>query len=453
METMNICVIGGAGYVGLITGLCLSEIGHNVVCMDVDGDRIRMLQSGVCPIYEDGIEPLLKGNLQEGRVQFSTDLPSAVTSSEVIFVTVGTPSGTDGGSDSTQVIRVAEELADSIDSYKALAIKSTVPVGTLEQVRQTLSRRKQEGKDFDIVANPEFLREGKGIHDFFYPDRIVIGTSSERATQALKKVYEPIISGLVAWTGNASRPSDGTPVPVIETSISSAQMIKYVSNAFLATRISFINEMASLCETVNADVSEVVRGAGYDPRIGHDYMVPGLGFGGPCLEKDLRALIEFSENNGHQPHLLKSVLEGNDAQVGEVISKLRQLIGNPLNGKTVAVFGLTFKAGTNDLRNSPALKAIDLLAKEGVAVRAYDPVVMPESRSSDPLTSYFNDPYETANQANALMILTDWPDFRELDYARIKSKMASPYIVDGRNLLDPESLRTLGFSYVGVGRT
>ena len=381
---MNICLVGGAGYVGLITGLGMADIGHSVINVDVDEDRVRTLQSGKSPIYEEGIETVLVRNFESGRLSFTTDLQSAVASSEVVFIAVGTPSLEDGQADLSQVIQVAEELVKSIDRYKVIVIKSTVPVGTVELVLGILGREKSEGTHFDIVSNPEFLREGKGLYDFFHPDRIVIGASSEKARAMMRTIYSPVIEGRVSWPGQGPRSPTSVPVPVVETDLASAQIIKYASNTFLAARISFTNETAGLCEKVGADIKEVARGIGHDPRIGHGYLEAGIGFGGPCLEKDLRALIKIAEGNGYEPQLLRAVLERNERQVGEVIGKLKEHIGYLLYKKIIAVWGLSFKAGTNDVRNSPALKVIDWLEKEGATVRAHDPVAIPEVRALKP---------------------------------------------------------------------
>lgn len=450
---MNICVIGGAGYVGLITGLGLAELGHSVINVDANAPRIEALQKAQSPIYEKGLTSLLRKNVEAQRLRFQTDLPSAVEESEVVFIAVGTPSQEDGQADLSQVIRVAEDLARYIRGYTLVVIKSTVPVGTVELVQSVLRRQKQEGIDFDIVSNPEFLREGKGLYDFFYPDRIVIGTCSERARELMRQLYEPIIHRRlesVQEVFKSSTPAE--PVPVVETDLASAQMIKYAANAFLATRISFINEIAGLCERVGADIQEVVRGIGYDPRIGPHYLEAGLGFGGPCLEKDLRALIHIAESNSYEPRLLRSVLERNEQQLREILAKIKQLTGYLLYKKIIAVFGLAFKAGTNDVRNSLSLRLIEHLEREGALVRAYDPVAVPEARELLPQVECLEDPYEAVRHADALVIATDWPQFRELDFRRIKDLMAKPCIVDGRNVLPGKPLRQLGFSYLGVGQ-
>lgn len=449
---MNICVVGGAGYVGLVTGVGLAEIGHHVINVDVDEGRIQKLQGGESPIHEQGLDPLLRRNLDAGRLSFHTDLPTAMAPSEIIFIAVGTPSQEDGQADLSQVIQVAEQMVRYIDVYKLIVIKSTVPVGTVELVLSILRREKQEGEHFDIVSNPEFLREGKGVYDFFYPDRIVIGASSDKAKGIMRAVYEPVIQGGTPWLEEVAGPGRAGPVPVVETDVASAQMVKYASNAFLATRVSFINEIAGLCEKLGADIKEVVDGMGYDPRIGHAYLEAGLGFGGPCLEKDLRALIKIAEGNGYELRLSRAVLDRNERQVAEVVTKLKQLTGYLLYKKIVAVFGLAFKAGTSDVRNSLSTKVIERLEEEGSIVQAHDPAAMPEARALKPHLRCYEDPYEAVQHADALLVLTEWPRFGELDYREVKARMAGSGIVDARNLLDAGTLRELGFTYVGIGR-
>lgn len=448
---MEICVIGGAGYVGLVTGLGFAEMGNHVINVDVDGERIRNLRKGVSPILEEGIEPLLKSNLASGRLEFSSDLQSAVASSEFVFIAVGTPSLSDGQADLSQVINVTEQLVQCLDSYKVIVIKSTVPVGTVELVRSILNRHKQEHTDFDIVSNPEFLKEGKGLQDFFFPDRIVVGTCSDRSKKMMRELYEPIMKGKVSFLGrNGSK--GNTTKAFVETDLASSQMIKYASNAFLASRISFMNEIAGLCEKVGADVSEVSSGMGYDPRIGAEYLDAGLGFGGPCLEKDLRALIKIAEANGFEPQILRAVLERNELQISTVMAKLKNMLGYLLYQRTVAVFGLAFKAGTNDVRNSLSLRVIDNLEKEGAFVHAHDPGALKEARQIKQDLKCFEDPYEAVHGVDALLILTEWPEFTKLDYSLIKSKMNSPCIIDARNFLDASALRKLGFIYDGIGQ-
>jgi len=459
---MNICVIGGSGYVGLITGLGLAELGHKVINVDIDSDKVELLNQGRSLIYEEGIdlETVLKRNLEEGRIEFTTDLKRGVKHAEIIFIAVGTPEKENGEADLSQVINVAEDLLKYMDSYKVIVMKSTVPVGTVELVCSILKREKVEGRDFDIVANPEFLREGKGVYDFFHPTRIVIGTSSEKAKEVMRQLYAPFIGPkpnpdplILDVEPRTMDLEPRTDTPLVETDIASAQMIKYASNAFLATRISFINEIASICERVGADVKEVARGMGYDPRIGHEYLEAGIGFGGPCLEKDLKALIRIAENNNYEPLFLNAVLEKNEYQVRQVITKLKELTGYLLYRKIIAIFGLAFKAGTNDVRTSLSLRVIDQLEREGAIIRAYDPVAIPETKRIKPsVEEYCDDPYDAVHHAEALLILTDWPEFQELEWEKIKERMSSPNLVDGKNLLEPVTLKKLGFRYRGIGR-
>lgn len=423
----------------------------------------RKGEEGSALIYEEGIDlnEVLKRNLDQGRIAFTSDLKRGVEHAQVIFIAVGTPEKENGEADLSQVIQVAEDLLKYMDSYKVIVVKSTVPVGTVELVCSILRREKEEGRDFDIVANPEFLREGKGLYDFFHPTRIVIGASSERAREIMRQLYAPFISPKFNVQGSEGfevarelRTTDyehKTSVSLVLTSIASAQMIKYASNAFLATRISFINEIASICERVGADVKEVAKGMGYDPRIGHEYLEAGIGFGGPCLEKDLKALIRIAENNGYEPRLLNAVLEKNEYQVRQAITKLKELTGYLLYRKIIAVFGLAFKAGTNDVRTSLSLRVIDQLEKEGAIIRAYDPVAVSEAKEIKPNIEYHEDPYKAVHHAEALLILTDWPEFRKLDWGKIKERMASPNLVDGKNLLEPRKMQELGFAYRGVG--
>lgn len=467
-EPLNVTVIGGAGYVGFITGLGLAELGHNVVGVDIAAKRVEKLRTGCSPIYEESVDlnEVLRRNLDAGRITFTADLAEGVCHGEVIFIAVGTPESESRQADLSQVIQVAEDLLEYIGSYKVIVIKSTVPVGTVELVGNILKRSLREGEDFDIVANPEFLREGRGLHDFFNPSRIVIGASSNRAKEIMRRLYAPFLEPRATndapptthyellTTDNVPRITNYEPrtnTPVIETSIASAQMIKYASNTFLATRISFINEIASICDRVGADVREVANGMGYDSRIGHGYLEAGIGFGGPCLEKDLKALIKIAEASDYEPGLLRAVLEKNEYQVRQVIAKLKELVGYLLYRKVIVVFGLAFKPGTNDVRTSISLRVIDQLEREGALIRAYDPIAIPEAREINPEVEYCGDPYEAVCGADALLILTDWSQFRELEWEKIKERMAAPNIVDGRNLLEPKLLGKLEFKYVGIG--
>ncbi|MBI4321086.1 MAG: UDP-glucose/GDP-mannose dehydrogenase family protein [Chloroflexi bacterium] len=450
---MDICVVGGAGYVGLVTGLGLAETGHQVVNVDLDQNKVERLKQGCSPIFEEGLEPVLRRNLDAKRIRFVTNLDEGVADSQVIIIAVGTPSKLDGQADLSAVIQVAEALVKHLDQYRVVVIKSTVPVGAVELVRSILSRDRREGVDFDIVSNPEFLSEGRGLYDFFYPDRIVVGTGSEKAMQVMREMAAPVILRKVYWKEGGPRPQATQPVPVVETSLASAQMIKYASNAFLATRVSFINEIAWLCERVGADVKEVARGMGYDPRIGPSYLQAGLGFGGPCLEKDLRALIKIAEANGYEPQLMCSVLDQNERQIDHVMNRLKDMVGYLLYQRIITVFGLAFKANTNDVRSSQSLKVIDRLEKEGAAVRCHDPLAVPEAREIAPKRTYVEDPYEAVRQADALLILTEWPQYVALDYRLIRERMANPCVIDTRNILNANAMRSLGFTYAGIGVT
>lgn len=446
-RSLGVCVVGAAGYVGLVTSVGLAAVGHRVTGVDVNEEAVANLERGLSPIHEAGLADVLERCVSSRRLQFTTRLADAVRSAEVVFIAVGTPSRNDGHADLSQVIHVTEDLAHYVDEYKVVVVKSTVPVGTVELVRSILGRQRREGEDFDIVANPEFLREGKGLADFFHPSRIVVGASSERALTIMRTLYEPITtrSNEMVESGNGTER-----IPLVETDVASAQMIKYAANSFLAMRISFINEIAALCERVGSDVREVARGLGYDPRIGPEYLEAGLGFGGPCLEKDLRALIRIAEETRYEPRLLRAILDRNEQQLREMVAKIKEAVGYLLYRRIVAVFGLAFKAGTNDVRNSLALRLIADLEREGAVVRGYDPLATLPAGAARP-DGYFDDPYAAVAGADALVIATDWPEFRELDYALVRSRMAQPCIVDARNLLNPQAMRDLGFRYTGVG--
>tara|TARA_Y100000588_G_scaffold389538_1_gene492447 strand:+ start:752 stop:2116 length:1365 start_codon:yes stop_codon:yes gene_type:complete len=449
-KPQKICVIGGSGYVGLITGLGLSEIGHEVVNVDIDRARVDQLNAGKSPIYESGIDVVLRRNLHNGRLRFSTDLQSSVKNSQVVFVTVGTPSLKNGQIDLSQIIEVANQISSGLNEYKIIVIKSTIPVGTIELIKSILNEKAQQDC-FDIVSNPEFLREGNALKDFFFPDRIVLGGDSDKAFSILRYIYKPIINREVSIKGIQNISKETDPVPVIQTDIASAQIIKYASNAFLATRISFINEISGICEQVNADIKEVANGMGYDSRIGHSYLEAGLGFGGPCLEKDLRALINTVDQDKYQTDLLQAVLDKNDRQVASVVNKVEKLLDTNLYNRTIAVLGLTFKPETNDIRNSLAIRVTNELHKRGAVVQSYDPVVNNEILSVDPNLKPCDSAYSAAQGADVLLILTGWKDFLHLDYKQIYSNMSNPAIVDSRNLLVQSDMIELGFKYVGMG--
>ena len=447
---MNVCVIGGCGYVGLITGLGFARLGHRVVNVDIDAAKVTLLASGQSPIYEEGLEEALRQCLDSGNLHFTTEMAQGVPDAEVVFVAVGSPAQNDGSADLSQVSHVTEQLALALIGYTVMAIKSTMPVGTMELISGVLRTRKVEGRDFDLVVNPEFLREGRGLDDFFHPARIVLGTGSERARGVMRRLYAPFLDG--AQAQHAAPVPMSRDVPLLETTIPNAQMVKYAANAFLATRLSFINEVAAVCEQVGADVLEVIKGLSHDPRIGGHYLQAGIGFGGPCLEKDLRALIQFSREHDYEPPFLQAVLERNNQQVRRVLEKLEGLVGPVLDQKRIALFGLAFKPGTNDVRTSLSLRIMTDLLEERAVVCAHDPVAISEGRRLKPQASYFEDPYQAAVDADALLLLTDWPQYRELDYAAIGAHMRARNVVDGWNALDRGRLESLGFRYCGVGR-
>jgi len=430
---MKICIVG-TGYVGLVTGAGLAELNNQVICVDVDEKKIAELKEGKIPFYEQGLEELVRRNQKAGKLNFTTDLAEGVNFSRVIFIAVGTPPKENGEADLSSIIKVTEDLAHLIREYKIIAVKSTVPVGTFELITEILEKKgKRKGIDFDIASTPEFLREGNAVYDFFHPSRIVIGTDDPEVGRTLHKLFSPLN------------------VPILHTNPATAQMIKYASNAFLASRISFINEIANICEKVGADVMEVAQGMSYDKRLGEGYLNPGIGFGGPCLIKDLKALIKIAENNGYEANYLRSILEKNEHQIRTILYKTKEALGGHLYGKTVGILGLSFKAGTSDVRNSLSLKIIELLQKEGAKIKAYDPQGMDDVRRIISNIVLAQDPYEAA-KSDVLLILTAWREFGELDLERIKKSLRSPIIVDGVNIFDPEKMKKMGFVYRGVGR-
>ena len=444
---MKIAVIGGCGYVGLVTAVGFARLGHEVVGVDVDARKAALLSQGRSPIYEEGLEEALGACLASGRLAFTTELERSVRGAEVVFIAVGSPQLEDGGADLGQVRTVAHLLADALDRYTVLVIKSTAPPGTVDLMREILHAKGAEEAHADIVVNPEFLRAGQGLRDFFFPARIVIGTDSAHAREVMRALYAEFIT---------DAPIDGVEmargVPYIETTAANAQMIKYASNAFLATRISFVNELAGICEQVGADALEVIQGMGYDKRIGWDYFQPGIGFGGPCLEKDLRALIHFAGQRGYQPSFMQAVMARNDFQVQQTVARTMDLLGAPAAGRRVAVLGLAFKPGANDVRTSLSLRIIRQLQDLGAEVVAHDPQAMEEARVSMPQLAYADSPYEAAAGADVALLLTDWPEYRAIDFERLGAAMNSRKMVDGRNLFDTAELEAHGFEWRGVGR-
>jgi UDPglucose 6-dehydrogenase len=434
---MNIAIIG-AGYVGLVTGACLSEFGHQVICMDKDSARILMLQESRIPIYEPGLEALVAKSVSAGRLNFTTDLPMAMAEVEAVFIAVGTPSQRRGNgyADLTYIHEAARELAACIRKYTVVIDKSTVPVGTGRQVQRIIAETNPLA-DFDVVSNPEFLREGAAINDFMRPDRVVIGTDSDRATEVLKEIYNPLYLNST---------------PFLVTGIETAELIKYAANAFLAMKISFINEIASLCEAVGADVVSLAKAVGLDGRIGSKFLHPGPGYGGSCFPKDTLALLRIAQEHGSALRLVEATVEVNSAQKGKMIKKIRDALGGSESGKTIGVLGITFKPETDDLREAPALTILPALHEKGAKLQIHDPQGMEEAARMFSDYTFVGDAYAACVGADAVILLTEWNQYRALDLERIKKDMKSPLFIDLRNVYDPEKMRASGFVYVGVGR-
>lgn len=432
---MNIAVIG-SGYVGLITGACFAEFGIHVTCVDNDEKKIKMMKKGVVPFYEPGLEELMQNNIKEGRLYFTTDIASAVKSSLVVFIAVGTPPRGDGSAEMKYVEGVAKEIAQHIESYKVIVTKSTVPVGTGEKVRKIISGHLKESIDFDVVSNPEFLREGAGIEDFMRPNRVVIGASSHQAVAIMKDLYSPLY--LIE-------------APIIITDVKTAELIKYSSNAFLATKISFINEIANLCEKVGADVQTVAKAMGLDRRIGPKFLHAGPGYGGSCFPKDTLALLQIGKEHNVDLGIIDAAVKANSFQKEKAAIKIINELGK-LKEKTVCVLGLSFKPNTNDLRDAPSIHIINKLLKTGAKVRAYDPVAVPDAKEVLPKVTYCKNPYDAAKGANAVVIVTEWNQFRNLDLNKLKEIMKEKYFFDLRNIYEPKKLTDMGFNYYSVGR-
>lgn len=432
---MHISVIG-TGYVGLVTGACFAEFGLNVTCMDTDARRIGKLEKGEVPFYEPGITELVAKGIRDGRLAFTTDIGRAVDQALVIFIAVGTPSRSDGSADLSSVEEVGRGIAAHLTGYKVIATKSTVPVGTGEKLREVIKANQKQPVRFDIVSNPEFLREGSAIEDFMRPNRVVIGADSAEAIAIMRDLYRPLY--LIE-------------TPFVITDIPTAEMIKYASNAFLATKVSFINEIANLCEKVGADVQVVAKGMGLDHRIGSKFLHAGPGFGGSCFPKDVAALIETGDRHGVEMRIAKAAAAVNEHQKLAMIEKIRRTLGG-LRGRTVGVLGLSFKPNTNDLREAPALTIIQGLLKEGCIVRAYDPAALEEGSRLLPAITPCADPYEAAKGSDALVIMTEWNQFRNLDFEQLKVGLRQPVLIDLRNVYEPERVAGMGFRYVSVGR-
>jgi UDPglucose 6-dehydrogenase len=436
---MNVCVIG-TGYVGLVTGACFAEFGAQVICVDKDRGKISALRAGKIPIYEPGLEDLVERNVRGERLTFSTDTAQAVRSSLVVFIAVQTPARPDGGTDLTAVEEVARAIGRAMDGYKVVVTKSTVPVGTSYRVRDLISEvLAQEGRSvrFSVASNPEFLREGAAIHDFLRPDRVVIGADEEPPLAIMRDLYRPLYLN---------------ETPFVVTNIPTAELAKYAANAFLATKISFINEMANLCERIDADVHALARGIGLDKRIGLKFLHPGPGFGGSCFPKDTRSAAVFARELGERLQVVEAVIEVNERQRVRMLDKIVTALGGEARGKTVAVLGLSFKPETDDMRDAPSVDILAGLQEQGASVRAFDPVSMEQAEKLMPTVTMCEDSYEACEGADALVIMTEWNQFRMLDLERIKSLMRAPVVVDLRNVYEPAQMRGAGFRYVCVGR-
>ena len=423
---MALIAIIGTGYVGLTTGACFAHIGHEVICVDIDEAKIALLNEGRIPIHEDGLENIVREQLETGRLRFVTDTAGAVRDREFVYLCVPTPQGPDGSADMSYIDLAARQIAPHLTRGSVVVNKSTVPVGSTRLVEQALAR-----SDIGVVSNPEFLREGSAVDDFMNPDRVVIGADDQSAATRVASLYL------------------GVRAPIMITDAASAETIKYASNAFLATKLSFVNAVAAVCEAVGADVSDVLLGMGYDRRIGHEFLRPGPGWGGSCFPKDTRAMIRIAEDAGYDFSLLRGVIAVNDEQFERVTEKVAGCVGGSLHGVRVAALGLTFKAGTDDLRESPALEILSRLVQRGALVRAYDPAVRVAPISG---IEVVDDPYATCDGAEVLVVLTEWDEFKWLDYDKIAATMAKRCVVDARNILDKGSLLRRGFTYTGVGR-
>jgi len=460
---MKICIVG-TGYVGLVTGTCLSDFGLEVTCVDKDSEKIKGLNNGKIPIYEPNLESLIGKNVKEGRLSFTTNLKQAVEKSEVIFIAVGTPPNHDGSANLKQIEKVAQEIAASINEYKVIVNKSTVPIGTAHRIKEIIKKNQSKSVipakagihpsviarseatkqsqptstpfPFDVVSNPEFLREGSAVYDFTHPDKIVIGTDSDRALKIMQEIYRPLYL---------------IDTPFVITNPETAELIKYACNAFLATKITFINEIANLCDKVGADVHQVARAMGLDGRISPKFLHPGPGYGGSCFPKDTRALCSISEQYGYEFKSLKAVVSVNNRQRELMVEKIKQLAGG-LKGKQIGILGLAFKQNTDDIRESPAIDVIKLLLKEDAHIKCFDPLAMENAKKILPNLTYCQDEYETAESSDALVIATEWNQFRNLDLIKIKKLLQYPILIDLRNLYEPESMKKIGFVYEGVGR-
>ncbi len=444
---MNICIIG-TGYVGLVTGCCFAEVGHRVICVDNDKEKIATLNGRRIPIYEAGLEELVKSNKTQRRLAFSSSIKEGVEVSDVIFICVGTPPKQGGEADLTGVEKVTRKIASYVTSPKLVVEKSTVPVKTGEWIKRIFKMHNSR-IEIDIASNPEFLREGTAVSDFLNPDRIVIGVENGKAEDTLRKIYEPIINH--QFNSNLRELSSPHPVPVVVTDIQSAEIIKHASNSFLAMKISYINAIADICEKVGADVERVAEGMGLDRRVGRHFLKAGLGFGGFCFPKDLQAFIRIAKDLNYDFALLREVERINRERPKLLVKKIREALWI-IKDKTIGILGLSFKPGTDDMRFAPSLEVIDILQKEGARIKVYDPVSMEKAKKIVSHIAFTRNPYEAMEGANALLILTEWDEFKTLNFFRIKKLMINPVIVDGRNMFDPLKMRKAGFIYKCMGR-
>lgn len=432
---MKICCIG-CGYVGLVAATCLADMGNDVISADIDKNKINNLKKGIIPIYEPGLKDMLDRNARENRIVFSTNIKDGIQKSEVIFVAVGTPPDRNNCADISAITSVAENIGRHMNGYKIIVNKSTAPVGTLEKIGKVIESAQNKPIKYDLVSNPEFMREGEAIKDFTNPDRIVIGVQSEKARRIMASIYSGI-----------SR----TDKPIMFTDLRSAELIKYASNAMLATRISFMNEMAQLCEHVGGDIKAIAKGMGLDSRIGPRFLQAGIGYGGSCFPKDVKALAQIMKLNGIEPRILTAVDEVNERQKGSLIHKIKKLIPH-LKGKSIAIWGLAFKPKTDDMREAPSITIIRQLQELGVKIKAFDPEAQQNARKIFKNITYRNDPYSVLKGCDALIIITEWNEFRDLELKKVKQLLKHPNVIDGRNIYEPREMKKLGFNYICVGR-
>jgi UDPglucose 6-dehydrogenase len=440
MDHMKIAIVG-TGYVGLVTATCLAEVGFDLICVDIDANKIESLKRGIAPVYEPGLDDMLQRNIEKGRLTFTTSLTSVMGEANVIFTAVGTPSDKDGSADLQYVLNVAKTIGRTLAGYCLVITKSTVPVGTAQLIREAIQEELDErGVDvaFDVASNPEFLKEGSAIADFMKPDRIVCGVDSEKAKEIMQKIYNPFV-----LNGH----------PIIFADIASSEMIKYAANAMLATRISFMNDIANLCERVGADVNMVRKGIGSDSRIGNKFLYAGIGYGGSCFPKDVKALIKTADTLGYSLEVLKAVEKVNERQKTALFDKLNSYYGNDLRGKRIAMLGLAFKPNTDDMREAPSLSLAGKLREAGCTIYAYDPVAMDEARRRSGIEiNYCRDIYETLQDADAMLLVTEWSEFRILNLSKVKQLMRNPVVFDGRNIYDEEEMQNAGLRYFCIGK-